>query len=511
MATIFCVDDEPIVLTAVKDQLEAHFSDNVDIKVFTSGVQALESLKECKSRGEEVPVIISDLKMPEMSGDDFLINSHEVSPSSKKILLSFYNDISALKKLVNHNSLFHFMSKPWTANDLFLTVNKAMNDFEQDSLNETASQFDGDNSALIENLDQRVQGNVLEMADMIKSHFLNNLNHEVRTPLNTIVGFTRLLKDDCQNRTHYDYLKSIDRSANDLLFLFDELLELTQNEASSYTVEMTEIKLDEFLAALKQKYESQAQAKGLEFIFSVPNSLPKIIYADKGKIYIILKNLLENAVKFTDKGSVTLSLATKTSDNNEFIELSFRVKDTGIGLPKNHEGKLFVPFSNFSERDFNEKGGVGVGLSIVKSYVQKLDGSLNFKSTGNGTDFFVKIPNVALCLKAGYEARTVCPEVLEALFEKEFLDLLKSDSELKESFNKFKSESLNHIENLLSDLVINEIHTVLELVEDFSSKWSIEALHNWCKDSKSFLSEYNMDSLEKSLRNLYNALTSFSS
>ena len=510
MATIFCVDDEPIVLTAVRDQLEAHFSDDLHIEVFTSGVQALKSLKECKARGEKVPVIISDLKMPEMSGDDFLINSHEVSPSSKKILLSFYNDISALKKLVNHNSLFHFMSKPWTANDLFVTVNKALSDFEQDSLNETASQLEGDNSTLIETLDQRVQGNVLEMADMIKSHFLNNLNHEVRTPLNTIVGFTRLLKDECQNRKSYEYLKSIDRSANDLLFLFDELLELTQSEASSYTVEMTEIKLSEFLATLRQKYESQANAKGLNFIFTVPPTLPKVIYADKGKIYIILKNLLENAVKFTDKGTVSFTLATKTDESGELIDLSFRVKDTGIGLPKDHQGKLFVPFSKFSDRDYNEKGGVGVGLSIVKSYVNKLQGHINFTSSSDGTEFVVKIPNLSLCLKGGYEARTVCPEVLDGLFEQSFMNSLKSDSLLRESFKGFKKETLKHLEPLLDDLIINEIHIVLQLVEEFSIKYSIDALQEWSKDSKLYLSEYNMESLEKSLRHLHNALKSFS-
>ena len=81
MATIFCVDDEPIVLEAVKDQLESQFSDDLNIEVFTSGKQALVSLREYQTRGEEVPVIISDLKMPEMMGDDFLIHSHEVSPS----------------------------------------------------------------------------------------------------------------------------------------------------------------------------------------------------------------------------------------------------------------------------------------------------------------------------------------------------------------------------------------------------------------------------------------------
>ena len=401
------------------------------------------------------------------------------------------------------------MSKPWTANELFSTVNKALADYDQDSLNDTLTSEKIDNSNLITAIDERVQGNVLEMAEMIKSHFLNNLNHEVRTPLNTIVGFTRLLKDDCTKHEHFEYLQNINRSTNDLLFLFDELLELTQNEASSYTVDMTRLNLNEFLSSLKLKYECQAKAKGLNFVFLMPEALPQFIYADKGKMYIILKNLLENAIKFTEQGSVVFSLTMRNHKCGESVDLSFRVNDTGIGLPKDHEGKLFVPFANFSNRDYNEKGGVGIGLSIVKSYVNKLGGSINFKSGSGGTVFLVDLPAVALSLKENVETKVNCPSNLEALLDGEFLNSLKADPEYKAEFITLKNECLSYLESLIDDLLVNDIQLLLALLESFLQKRPIESLKIWHRGSKAALREYNMETLAESIKSLHSILRVF--
>ncbi len=231
-------------------------------------------------------------------------------------------------------------------------------------------------------------------ANKSKSAFIANISHEIRTPLNAIMGFSEILSRDITNQAHLQYLESIIQSGNALLEIINSILDYSKLAAGKRSVHNQEINIRKFFSNLARVYRDLALEKGIKFKLDISKDLPSHLMLDKQLVSQILRNLLDNAVKFTESGRVELRIAFKQEQKNKIV-LLITVSDTGIGIPLEEQEKIFSPFSQRDNQRHAEYGGTGLGLSILQKSVELVSGQLDMKSKpGKGTSFFIKLPSI---------------------------------------------------------------------------------------------------------------------
>ncbi|WP_207259862.1 response regulator [Desulfovibrio sp. Huiquan2017] len=227
-----------------------------------------------------------------------------------------------------------------------------------------------------------------EKATKAKSEFLANMSHEIRTPMNAIIGMTHLIKMTELTATQRDYLNKIDISAKSLLGIINDVLDLSKIEAGMLTVESVGFKLEQVLEQLTTIVSPRANEKKLEFLISVGADVPPAVQGDPMRLAQILINLCNNAVKFTDKGSVVVGISTVKKDANN-ATLRFSVRDDGIGIKPEKIQELFQPFTQADASTTRKYGGTGLGLSLCKQLVDLMGGTIGAESEfGKGSLFW---------------------------------------------------------------------------------------------------------------------------
>jgi signal transduction histidine kinase/CheY-like chemotaxis protein len=237
-----------------------------------------------------------------------------------------------------------------------------------------------------------------DAANEAKSTFLASISHELRTPLNAILGFTQLLLHEAPLRSEQqDYLEIINRSGEHLLTLINDVLEMTKIEAGRITLNENNFDFYEFLSSLEEMLQLKARSKGLQLVFERTPNVPQYIRADESKLRQVLINLLGNAIKFTQFGSVSLRVrfapirTFRASDTDTPITLEFEVEDTGPGIATSELEKLFEAFVQ-SETGRNSQEGTGLGLPISRQFVRLMKGDITVTSTlGQGAIFRFEI------------------------------------------------------------------------------------------------------------------------
>jgi len=227
-----------------------------------------------------------------------------------------------------------------------------------------------------------------------RQQFLANMSHEIRTPMNAIVGLTNLLIKTPVNEQQEKYLQVIKKSGANLLVIINDILDLAKIESGKMELESVPFPLINAVHNIQTILSLKAEEKGIKMIADIGSDVPEYVLGDETRITQVIMNLAGNAIKFTEKGSVKLSVTIESKDKDTY-RVHFSLKDTGIGIPEDKLDTIFESFGQASSATTRKFGGTGLGLTISRQLVEMHGGELKVRSTfGKGSEFYFTIPYV---------------------------------------------------------------------------------------------------------------------
>lgn len=243
---------------------------------------------------------------------------------------------------------------------------------------------------------QRLALHESESSNMLKDQFLTTISHEMRTPMAGVDTALHLLKDQNLPPKYERFVDAAIQSASEMIVLVDKILDFAEVQSGAMVTSQSAVNLPALLDAQASRYRALCQIKKLQFHLDIDSRTPENVIVDSTKLQAILNILLDNAVKYTSRGNVWMIVKPDDTADTGTLQLRFIVKDSGIGIPEEHQHKIFECFQQADSSFAREHGGLGIGLSMCKQLVNLLKGSISFYSIpGDGSEFEVRLPLVA--------------------------------------------------------------------------------------------------------------------
>jgi signal transduction histidine kinase len=377
---ILVVDDNSTNLSLVGALLAGL---NIELMRATSGAEAIELTNH-----EEFALVLMDISMPGMDGFETVekIRMKVRNKLLNIIYMTALTDEPDLQIRGVRTGAVDFISKPVSRELLIGKVNIFINLYNQHkSLEQEIQKRIAAEEELIRARE------VAEDAAMAKQQFLSVMSHEIRTPLNAIINTTHFLYEAHPRPDQMDNLGVLRFSATTLLQLVNSILEYSKIDSGKIEFDNTEFEIRQLTTGIRKSLEPEALQKGIVLQTYTDDEVPGVVRGDCGRLSQILMNLLGNAVKFTEKGHVSLSVEV-LNDLPDMTEIGFRVTDTGIGIPPEQQDKIFERYTQGSRETAKKYGGTGLGLSITRMLVELQGGKLELQSDpATGSTFFFSL------------------------------------------------------------------------------------------------------------------------
>lgn len=355
---ILYVDDEVNNLTGFK----AAFRRDYTVHVANSAKEAEEALGK-----HEIHVIVSDQRMPDVTGVQFFQSILQKYPNPVRILLTGYADLEAVVQAINEGHVYRYITKPWEERDLKLAIDNALIFYHTQN-------------------ELRIRNAELEKANAELEKFVYSASHDLRAPLASVLGLVQLAKMENSNPELADYFSKIETNVDKLDLLLHNIINYyrgTRQEEQNVEIDFQKL----FTEAL-ESFEYYGEAKKIKFSVNVKQA--KVFKGDETRLKIVLNNILSNAIKYqrADESDKQVALNATVENGHASIE----VADNGIGIEPGNTEKIFTMF----HRSTSKNAGSGIGLYIVKETLDKLSGSIAVDSTpGKGSRFIITIPNLS--------------------------------------------------------------------------------------------------------------------
>ncbi|MGE4130803.1 MAG: response regulator [Bdellovibrionales bacterium] len=361
--TILCVDDEVDNV----DALERLFRRQYNVLKATSGAEALDLM-----RGEKVSLIVSDQRMPNMTGVEFFAKSMKIAPEAIRILLTGYTDIESVIDAINSGQVYRYVTKPWDPVDLGNTVNKAIERYE------LSAELKEKNAALEKALTE------LRTLDEAKSNFMILINHELKTPLTVILSFLELLRETDLTDEQTKYASKIAQSSERLQELINDSLELVSAETGQMPVQKVSVELKPLFQDLQRSFETEIEKKNLSVDLDLASSTVRV---DKSAIRSIAQRLLDNSVKFAPPKSEIVIRSRLLDDKM----VGLTIVNDGKGLNQSTLDRILKPFA-LDENIMHHSKGTGLGLAVVQAVLRRIGSQLEVHSPKGKFEVSFRLP-----------------------------------------------------------------------------------------------------------------------
>jgi signal transduction histidine kinase len=382
---ILVVDDEPDLELLIKQRFRSRIkSDELEFDFAQNGEEALHKIKNDPS----IDLVFTDINMPVMDGLTLLKKIKEEQVQPKAVVISAYGDMDNIRKAMNSGA-FDFITKPIDMADLDTTLKKGLSEIEL--IKQGIKAREELKQTIIEKELAIIEKEKAEESKRLKQQFLANMSHEIRTPMNAIIGTVNLLRSSNLDEKQNKYINIIKTSADNLLVIINDILDISKIESGKFTIEQIPFNLKEKVMHVYESLKVKAEEKHLAFETNFESGIADHYLGDPVRITQVLINLAGNAIKFTDKGSVTIHISQVNDNGNHLIR--FQVEDTGIGIASDKLQFIFESFTQETADTTRKFGGTGLGLTISKQLVELMGGQLQVKSErGKGSVFSFDLP-----------------------------------------------------------------------------------------------------------------------
>ncbi len=342
-----------------------------------------------------------------------------------------------------------------------------------------------------------------EEANRAKTMFLANISHEIRTPLNSIMGYTELLLPLLKQKKQKAYVKSIQTSSNNLLYLINDILDLSKIQEGKLVLNEEPYSIEKIIMEIKQIFFPLIEKKSLQFTTYLEDNLRGFFLLDPGRFRQILFNIVGNAIKFTDSGFVKLSIQSVSVNNTkQLYNIMISIEDNGKGIALEDQKNIFNAFEQSSNPSARKTGGTGLGLNIAKRLVQIMGGTIELKSElGKGSIFTIHIKNLKKTGQSPIFAETTLNEEREDITtqsEKDKKPPSLPGNELNEELQQLLSDELyNKWITVHKNMMINEMKDFGNRLYAFSQKHNLKALETITKDFIDACEVFDIETIEQ--------------